>query len=154
MGLKLRSSQLQYGFSLIELMIVLVIAGVLFFVALPAYQNSILKSNRSVGRGVLMDVVSRQEQFFINNKSYATSLEDLGLDPDRDDKYLVDDKAQAVTAESDAIYRIEIIAISTLAYSATPLSRQVKDRHCNILTLEQIGTRDVSGATLTKSECW
>jgi type IV pilus assembly protein PilE len=59
-------------------MIVIVIAGILFFVALPAYQNSVLKSNRAAGRGVLLDVASRQEQYFINNKQYADALPDLG----------------------------------------------------------------------------
>ena len=56
------------GFTLIELMIVIVIVAVLLAVALPAYQDSVIKSNRSAGRGILLDVASRQEQYFINNK--------------------------------------------------------------------------------------
>jgi len=154
MNLNLRSSELQSGMTLIELMIVVVVVGVLLLVALPAYQDSVLKSNRNVGRAVLMEVMSRQEQFFINNKRYADNLEDLGLDPDSDDVYLVDDQAEAPDTSSDAIYRIQIIEISTLAYSATPVNRQSRDKRCNVLTLEQDGTSDVTGATLNKSDCW
>ena len=56
------------GFTLIEMMIVLVILGLLILVALPAYQQQILKTKRSLGKGELLEVLARQEQFFVNNK--------------------------------------------------------------------------------------
>jgi type IV pilus assembly protein PilE len=142
------------GFTLIELMMVVVIAGILFFVALPSYREAILKSNRNAARGALMDVVSRQEQYFINNKEYADDLDDLGYGVNAADEYLIDDQAQLASPENSAIYKIEIVPISTLTYQATPINRQAKDTKCNKLWLEQTGTRYVKDATLGVSECW
>ena len=138
------------GFTLIEMMIVLIILGVLIMVALPAYQNSVIKSNRVAGRGVLMDLASRQEQFFINNKSYTNSLTDLGLPAD----YYVDNQAERV-ALADAIYQINLSTVGGNGYtlSAVPLNRQTKDTQCQSLTLNGIGQKTESG-TLTASECW
>ena len=56
------------GFTLIELLVVVVMLTVLLTVALPMYQDSVVRSNRAAARGMLQDVVMRQEQFFINNK--------------------------------------------------------------------------------------
>ena len=48
------------GFSLIEVMIVLVIISVLLLVAVPGYQDSMSKSRRADGMRDLMELVSRQ----------------------------------------------------------------------------------------------
>ena len=150
MNLEAKSSR---GFTLIELMVVLVIAGILFFVALPAYQDSILKANRNVARGVLMDVVSRQEQFFINNKAYSTTLDALGYDVNGSDQFFIDDEAENQDTSANAIYRIEIIAATTLGYSATPINRQSNDARCNVLTIEQTALKGATGS-LGLDGCW
>jgi type IV pilus assembly protein PilE len=146
-----KSSQ---GFTLIELMIVIVVASILFFVALPAYQETVRKSNRNAARGVLMDIVSRQEQFFINNKQYAGSLDDLGYPVDGNDDYWVDNQSQTANPQSQAVYRVELVSLATLFYQATPVNVQVRDTKCNVFTLEQTGTKGVTGASLDVSLCW
>ena len=136
------------GFSLIELMIVLVVAGILFFVALPAYQNSVLKSNRAAARGVLLDLASRQEQYFINNKEYADALTDLGLPA----TYYVDNQAEIV-AQGDAVYLITLSTVNNFTVSAVPQNRQTKDSQCGTLTYNRMGVKGESGS-LSPSECW
>jgi type IV pilus assembly protein PilE len=67
------------GFSLTELLIAMVIAGVLAAIAVPSYRSYSLKSKRAVARTALSDAASRQEQFFLNNKSYTTTVGSGGL---------------------------------------------------------------------------
>ncbi len=62
------------GFTLIELMIVLVILSILSMIAVPAYNDSVSKARRSDGQAALMDVMARQERFFTENNTYTTNL--------------------------------------------------------------------------------
>jgi type IV pilus assembly protein PilE len=59
------------GFTLLEVMIVCVIVGVLAAIALPAYQNYIVRANRSAAQRFMMDVSNREEQYLNNLRSYA-----------------------------------------------------------------------------------
>jgi len=63
------------GFTLIELMIVLVIAAILAAVAVPSYRDSVIKSNRRAAQAAMMDIVNRQQQFFVANRTFATTAE-------------------------------------------------------------------------------
>ena len=59
------------GFTLVELMIVLVIIGILTAVGFPAYQSYIQRGVRSQGQQFLMDLAQRQEQYYLDNRAYA-----------------------------------------------------------------------------------
>lgn len=65
------------GFTLIELMIVVVIVGVLALVAYPAYQSSTIKANRAEAKAYLLDLGQRQQLFFNDTRTYADSAEAL-----------------------------------------------------------------------------
>jgi type IV pilus assembly protein PilE len=139
------------GFTLIELMIVVVIVAVLLTVALPAYQNSVLKSNRTAARGVLMNVLSREEQYFINNKVYTVNLSSIGLPA----SYYIDNRAEQAAA-GDSIYKIELINLSTFTgVQAIPQNVQTKDDNCETLTLSRTGAKAASGNfSSDPSQCW
>jgi len=68
----------QNGFTLIELMIVVVIIGILAMVAYPSYQESITKTRRADGMALLTEIVNAQERYFTQNNTYTTDLTDLG----------------------------------------------------------------------------
>ena len=65
------------GFTLIEMMIVVVVVGILAAIALPAYQEQVRKSRRATAEAHLMDVAARQQQFLLDNRRYATDLATL-----------------------------------------------------------------------------
>lgn len=69
----------QKGFSLIELMIVVVIVGILAAVAIPSYQNYVVKGNRAAAQAFMMDVASREKQYLLDARSYTNNLATLGV---------------------------------------------------------------------------
>lgn len=66
------------GFTLIELMIVVVIIGILAMIAYPSYQESLTKTRRTDGQSHLMSIINAQERFYTENNTYTTDLTDLG----------------------------------------------------------------------------
>ena len=66
----------QSGFTLVELMIVVIVVAVLAAIAIPSYRDSVRKGNRRAAQAVMMDIANRERQYFLANREYAdhTSL--------------------------------------------------------------------------------
>ncbi|TXS91419.1 type IV pilin protein [Parahaliea maris] len=143
--------RVESGFTLIEMMIVVVIVSILMLVALPAYQDSVIRAKRSAARTALSEIMSRQEQFFINNKSYATTLAELGLPA----SYFVNENAETATSTADRVYQIALVLDSGVfdAATATPQNTQTKDTRCATYTLNVTGAKSNSGGG-SVTECW
>ena len=62
----------QGGFSLIELMIVLVILAILIMVVLPAYQDQVIRGHRSAAKSEILEIANLQQQYLLANRAYAT----------------------------------------------------------------------------------
>ncbi|MGV6474504.1 type IV pilin protein [Azotobacter vinelandii] len=60
------------GFTLIELMIVVAIIAILATIAYPGYRQYVLRGNRGAAQGAMMEIASRQQQFLLANRAYAT----------------------------------------------------------------------------------
>jgi len=77
--MKLRKSNT--GFTLIELMAVVVVVAVLTLIAYPAYQSFVVKANRAEAKSYLMDVAQMQQLYFNDSRTYADTAADLNATP-------------------------------------------------------------------------
>lgn len=68
-----RTGSAARGFTLIEVMIVVVIMTILAAVAYPSYVNYVIRGQRSEAQQWLLDFAQRQEQYFLDRRAYATA---------------------------------------------------------------------------------
>lgn len=70
----------QNGFTLIELMITVVMVAILASIALPNYNEYVIRSNRTAAQSEMMDIANREQQFMLADRGYAdkTTLESSG----------------------------------------------------------------------------
>jgi type IV pilus assembly protein PilE len=61
----------QGGFTLMELMIVVAIVAILLLIALPSYQNQIIRGNRTAAQSEMLDIANREQQFLLANRAFA-----------------------------------------------------------------------------------
>ena len=68
------------GFTLVELMITVAIISIISAIALPAYQGYTRDARRAAAVALLADLASRQEQYYLNDRTYTNDLEKLGIE--------------------------------------------------------------------------
>ncbi len=73
------SRQLQKGFTLIELMIVVAIIGILAAVALPAYQDYTKRARVTEGFNLAASVKTGVADYFASNNSFPDVLASVGI---------------------------------------------------------------------------
>ena len=130
------------GFTLIELMVTVAIVGILAAVALPSYRSSVLRSARSEGKSALLEAATRQEQYYLDNKTYTAVMTDLGLSAS---PYITEGGNYSVSAAASTGKTIA----TSYTLTAAPQGGQADDTHCGSLTLNSNG---VKGAAST--DCW
>ena len=63
-----------YGFTLVELMVVVVILAIIVGIAYPSYRNYMTQTRRSDAQSILTQVANNQEKFFSNCNRYTTTM--------------------------------------------------------------------------------
>lgn len=128
------------GFSLIELMIALVIAGVLAAIAYPAYTSNVQRSRRADALAALTAVMQAQERYRSNVNNYASSLVDLNLDISQ-----ITPHYQVALSGVDTPPRLDIGYVAV----ATPVSggKQAGDSACKTLKMTLRGATPKFTAT-------
>ena len=137
-----------------ELLIVVAIVGILAAIAYPAYQDYLTKTKRSIATSTLLQVSGRQEQYYLDNKQYATSLAQLGYPANP--FYIDSNSNEHAATGAGMIYKITINRTAVNAYdaSAEPVNQQGSaDTKCGTLTLNNRGTKSETG-TGTPTDCW
>jgi len=68
------------GFTLIEVMTVVIIVAFLLIVGLPAYQNQIIRGHRAAAKAEMLEIANREHQFLLSNRTYTNNPDDLSYE--------------------------------------------------------------------------
>jgi type IV pilus assembly protein PilE len=140
------------GFTLVELMVVVAIAGILAAIAYPSYLEQMRKTRRSDCQGALVSLGNAMERWFTINSTYEGAA-DGGADTGEPAIFSV----ACPVDGGEATYDLTIAAAgpSTFLIQATPIAQQTDDR-CGNLTLSNTGHKDVTSADagVTREQCW
>jgi type IV pilus assembly protein PilE len=138
------------GFSLMELLIVVVVIGILASIAVPSYRRYVMRTHRTDATAALLRIQSAQEKFFLQNNQYAGDLiaappAGLGM----------------VNVTEGGKYTLNIVpggGPPVMAYRAiaTPAGGQQQDTRCQSFSINEIGVRAATdgGGADTSRECW
>ncbi len=147
-----RQNDRQSGVTLLELMIVVAIIAIIASAAYPLYTQYVVRAKRAAGTTMLLQVADRQQQFFMDNKQYASSLESLGFSAN---PFMMNEQGAVVAdADPERVYNISLSDTSATSYTATaePQEQQAeKDTECASLTLTHTGEKGQSGGG---TNCW
>jgi type IV pilus assembly protein PilE len=77
----LRTGSKQRGFTLIEMMVVVVTVAILVAIAYPSYTRYLIRGNRSAAEAHLMDIAQLQQRYLLDARSFAPDLATLNVTP-------------------------------------------------------------------------
>ncbi len=148
--MKTRLAPVQSGFTLVELMIVVVIIGVLAAIAYPAYTENVRKARRADAQAALVGLAAAMERHMVNNGgSYfgSTAANAQNVAP-------TIYPGQVPTEGGRATYNLRITTVTATDYSlsAIPVNAQLQDA-CGTLTLNANGQQGRSGSA-PMEDCW
>lgn len=146
------------GFTLIELMIVVVIATILLGIAVPSYMSQIRESRRTDARTALLDLAGREESYNASMNAYTGTATNLGY------------PAFPATIGS-GYYTITVSCVAAFGaaagcgpnaivgpsyyLTATPVagSSQVNDTQCTSFSVDSQGNQFSTGSA-PSTTCW
>jgi type IV pilus assembly protein PilE len=152
-----RVARLEYGVTLIELMIVLVVVSILLGIAYPGYQQFVQKARRSEAQIGLTQTAAALEKYFTACSTYSLNLDPPNLQPTAANcatsatasTRMSDDNNYTLSAAAGPSGTIASDFILTATASTT--GKQQNDSKCATLTLSSTGLKSSSPST---TECW
>ncbi|MDZ4191665.1 MAG: type IV pilin protein [Pseudomonas sp.] len=133
----------QQGFTLIEVMIVVLIIGILAAIAYPNYSEYVNRGNRSEGQAFLNDVSARQERYFSQNNAYITNDSDVA-------KLALKNGNTSETGK----YELALSKVDNDGGYTLTAKEQFNDTKCGNLTLNARGVRGRTGSGMSAEDCW
>ncbi len=101
----------QSGFSLTELMVVLVIVGVLVLLALPKLLPVVTKAKTTEAKLMLKQVYTLEQSYKYEHDRYSPTLSDIGFEQEK-----------LVSTGGPARYKIDIVSADEKGFSAQATS--------------------------------
>ena len=138
--------RLAKGFTLVEVIIVVLIISVLAAIAYPAYQNSVVKTRRGAAKSCLLEAESFMQRYYTTNLRYDQSLAAVPV------------VLPPCVAGTDVTnhYNIALTAVAARNYTltATPQGLQLaKDTDCGTLSVNSQGVKTKTGSK-SVDFCW
>lgn len=145
-----KKPQKSQGFSLIELMIVVVIVGILASIAYPSYLNQVTQSRRTDAQAVLMEAAQFMERFYTENNRYD---QDTGGTAVALPAQLQESPRDSGTKSYDIT--VQASTTSTYTLRATPKNGQAGDGFIQLTnTFVKGWDSDNSGALSAAEQTW
>lgn len=118
------------GFSLTELLVVIVVIGILILLAMPQFTSVVSKAKETEAKIMLKHLHTLQQAYFYEHDTYATELATVGFEQDK-----------LITDGGDARYVISIEKANTYEYTAlaTAIVDFDKDGTFNVWSVNQDG---------------
>ena len=121
------------GFTLIELMLVVMIIGILASIAYPSYQDYMTRTRRVEAEGIMLEMTSLIERAFTETGTYVGAALPFDQSP----------------KSGNAMYNIAYSAgptATSFTLSATPQGNQAAaDTKCAVLSLDEAGVKCILG---------
>lgn len=150
-----RSSRPRGGFSLIELMIVVAVATILFALAVPSYISYIRQSRRIEAKTAVLDLAAREERYLSTNPAAYTAVPGnlgytaFGIPVGNGYYFLTVCSPAAVACAPNPP------AAPSYSVLATPVAgqSQVNDAQCTSFSVDSAGQQFATGSQ-TVAYCW
>ena len=131
------------GFTLVEMVIVVLIISVLAAIAYPAYQDSVVKARRNAAKACVMEASQFLERFYTtNNLTYVGGPAAW--------------TGCAAGTDVTNHYTVTPVAAGPRAYTVTAVPRAlqlVKDTQCGTLSINNTGVKTKTGSK-SVDYCW
>ena len=121
------------GFTLIELMIVVVIIGILAALAIPRFMQATTKSKQSEAKGILKQIYTMERAYRQDTDSYSADLNAIGVE-----------------IPANPRYQYVVVANAGVDFTATATANLDDDATDDVWTIDQTGnlqntSNDVTG---------
>ena len=133
-------AQYQSGFTLVELMIVVVIVGILASVAYPGFQQYLLRAKRAEARNMIVQMATQQERYYSNNNNYGT-LTDLGL------------AATTKSENNNYVMTIDTLGSDNQTFRIIATPSGFTDTKCTAIRMTNTGQKSHTGSG-SDEDCW
>jgi type IV pilus assembly protein PilE len=143
------------GFTLIELMVVVLTISVLAAIAVPTYQVQVRKGRRTDAKTALLDLAAREERYYAASNGYTSDTGLLGYATATGSTNWT-----TIPAVGSGYYQVSVTSTATTftasasVVSGTP---QVNDTACQYFSVDNTGTQMAgtsSSTAATGSTCW
>jgi len=137
-----------FGFTLIEVMIVVAVVGTLASIAYPSYVNHVTRSMRAEPLRELTRIANLQEQFFIDNNRYTADLSELGQGSTAG--FETESENYIITSVIDAVNNTFVLTATAQGIQAT------RDHDCNTINITDTGSKTAStlASVASTNLCW
>lgn len=163
------------GFTLVELLVVMIVAAILAAIAIPSYQSQVRKSRRTDAKTAVLDLAQREEKYLSLNNTYTPVSGYLGYASSTTTTYVTGVKVGSgyyqiyvcVAAGSGTTVTTPCTAASALATGTTYVvaaipvtgNTQTSDTSCQYFAVDNTGTQFASDNAAgtgndTTSTCW